>query len=135
MFYSRWENKSNIKDYLQKVDYKKNVERSGLPLIYEGNSVYITKGDGHSLIVGATGSGKTQTTILPLLKLSMLANESVVVNDPKGDIYKRTSSEFKKRDYNVIMLDFDSAVYGNYFNPLNLAYRLYKQNSTIISKY
>lgn len=128
MFYSRWENKSNIKDYLQKVDYKKNVERSGLPLIYEGNSVYITK-DGHSLIIGATGSGKTQTTILPLLKLSMLANESVVVNDPKGEIYKKTSSEFKKRDYNIIMLDFDNAIYGNYFNPLNLAYKLYKENN------
>ncbi len=128
MFYSHWENKSNIKDYLQKVDYKKNVERSGLPLIYEGNSVYITK-DGHSLIIGATRSGKTQTTILPLLKLSMLANESVVVNDPKGEIYKSTANEFKKRGYNVILLDFDNAKYGNYFNPLNLAYRLYKEGN------
>ena len=129
MYYSHWENKSNIKDYLQKVDYKKDVERSGLPLIYEGNSVYTTKGDGHSLIIGATGSGKTQSAILPLLKLSMLANESVVVNDPKGELYKKTANEFKKRDYNVILLDFDNAIYGNYFNPLNLAYRLYKENN------
>ena len=128
MFYSHWENKNNLINYLQKVDYKKNIEQSGLPVIYEGNSVYITKNDGHSLVIGATGSGKTQTTILPLLKLSMLANESVVVNDPKGDIYKSTASEFKKRKYNVIMLDFDNAIYGNYFNPLNLAYRLYKEN-------
>ena len=129
MFYSHWENKSNIKNYLQKVDYKKDIERSGLPLIYEGNSVYTTKGDGHSLIIGATGSGKTQTTILPLIKLSLIAGESVVVNDPKGELYKTTAKEFKNRGYNVIMLDFDNAIYGNYFNPLNLAYRLYKDNN------
>ncbi len=128
MFYSRWENKSNVKDYLQKVDYKKSVERSGLPLIYEGNSIYTVKGDGHSLIIGATGSGKTQTTILPLLKLSMLANESVIVNDPKGELYKHTAKEFEKRGYNIIMLDFDNSLYGNYYNPLNLAYRLYNDN-------
>ena len=129
MFYSHWANKNDLKNYLEKVDYKKNVVCSGLPVIYEANSIYTIKGDGHSLIIGSTGSGKTQTTILPLLKLSMLANESVIVNDPKGDIYKRTADEFKNRDYNVIMLDFDSAIYGNYFNPLNLAYRLYKENN------
>lgn len=129
MFYSRWENKSDIKNHLRKIDYRKNVEHSGLPLIYEGDSIYVTDGNSHSLIVGATGSGKTQTTILPLIKLSMLANESVVVNDPKGELYKSTANGFRKNGYNVIMLDFDNAIYGNYFNPLNLAYRLYKEKS------
>ena len=128
MFYSYWEKKDNIKKSLQKVDYKNTVEHSGLPVIHEENSMYTIKNDGHSLIIGATGSGKTQTIILPLVKLSMLAQETVVINDLKGDIYKRTAKEFKKRDYNIIVLDFDSAVYGNYFNPLNLAYRLYKEN-------
>ncbi len=129
MIYSHWENKSNIKNYLRKSNYKKDVERSGLPVIYEGDNVYTTKGDGHSLIVGATGSGKTQTTILPLIKLSLQANESVIVNDPKGELYKATSKEFKNKGYNVIVLDFDNSIYGNYFNPLNLAYKLYKENN------
>ena len=128
MVYSHWENKSNIKDYLQKVDYRKDIERSGLPLIYEGNSVYTIKGDSHSLIIGASGSGKTQTMILPLIKLSLIANESVVVNDPKGELYKKTAKEFKNRGYNVIMLDFNNAIYGNYYNPLNLAFRLYTED-------
>lgn len=129
MFYSHWEKESNIKNYLQKVSYKDGIERSGLPLIYEGNNIYTLKGDGHTIVIGATGSGKTQTTILPLIKLSLLANESIVVNDPKGEIYKRTAKEFKNRGYDVIMLDFDNAIYGNYFNPLNLAYRLYNENN------
>ena len=129
MFYSHWENKSNAKNYLHKIDYKKAVEHSGLPLIYEGNSVYVTKNEDHSLVVGSTGSGKTQSIILPILKMAMLANESVVVNDPKGELYQKTAKEFEKRAYDVIMLDFNNSIYGNYYNPLNLAYRLYKENN------
>lgn len=129
MFYSHWENKNNIKEYLQKIDYKKDVDKSGLPLLYESNSIYTTNTDAHSLIIGTNGSGKTQTITLPLMKLSMLAGESVVINDPKGEIYKSTSKEFKNRGYNVVLIDFDNAIYGNYYNPLNLAYRLYKENN------
>ena len=126
MVYSHWESKGNMKDYLQKADYKKKVEVSGLPVIYESSSVYMTEGNGHSLVIGAAGSGKTQTMILPLIKLSMLAGESVVVNDPKGEIYELTAKEFEKRGYTTILLDFNNAKYGNYYNPLDLAYNLYK---------
>ena len=110
------------------MDYKKNVKGSGIPLIYAENTVFTTKDNSHSLIVGSMGSGKTQTMILPLIKLSMLAGESVVVNDPKGDIYKMTAKEFKKREYNTIVLDFDNSIYGNHYNPFDLAYKLYKDN-------
>ena len=90
MVYSYWEKESDIKNYLQKINYKKEVKKSGIPVIYEGDSIYTTKDDSHSLIIGATGSGKTQSTILPLLKLAMLANESVIINDPNGDIARIT---------------------------------------------
>ena len=56
----------------------------------------------------------------------MLANESLVINDVKGELHVRTASEFKKRGYNVIVLDFDNAKYGNYYNPLSFPYKLYK---------
>ncbi len=128
MFYSKWESKDNIKEYLKKVNYKKETKYSGIPLIYEGDDVYITDRNSHSLVVGSVGSGKTQAMILPLIKLSMLAGNSLVVNDPKGELYKKTALEFKNREYSVVALDFDNAKYGNYFNPLGLAYNLYKEN-------
>ena len=129
MFYSRWESKDNIKKYLQKINYKDDCKASGLPLIYEDDSIYTTNGEGHSLVIGSIGSGKTQALVLPLMKLAMIAGESIILNDSKGDIYKRTAKEFKNRGYNVILLDFDNSVYGNYFNPLNLAFRLYKEGN------
>ena len=41
-----------------------------------------------NLIIGSTGSGKTQSIVLPLLKTSIKAGESFIINDIKGDICK-----------------------------------------------
>ena len=129
MYYSKWENKNEIKNYLFKIDYKKNAEHSGIPVVYEGNNVYTTNGNSHSLVIGSSGSGKTQTIILHLITLSMLANESIIINDVKGELYKKTAKEFKNRDYNVIVLDLENSIYGNYYNPLSLAQKLYKEKN------
>lgn len=129
MNFVHWEKESEIKKVLDKVDLKSNIEKSGIPVLYENDNCYIAKNDSHTLVVGSTGSGKTQTVILPLIKLSMLANESVVINDVKGELYVKTANEFKKRGYNVIVLDFDNAKYGNYYNPLSFSYKLYKEGN------
>ena len=128
MTYAHWEKENEIKKALTKISLQEEIQKSGLPVVYDGNNCYITKNDSHTLVVGSTGSGKTQTIILPLIKLSMLANESLVINDVKGDLYVKTASEFKKRGYNVIVLDFDNSKYGNYYNPLTLPYNLYQDS-------
>jgi type IV secretion system protein VirD4 len=99
MTYAHWEKENEIKKALTKISLKEEIQKSGIPVVYDGNNCYITKNDAHTLVVGSTGSGKTQTIILPLIKLSMLANESLVINDVKGDLYVKTASEFKKRGY------------------------------------
>lgn len=130
MSYARWENKNEIKQKLNKIKLQEEIESSGLPVVIENDNFYITNNHSHSLIVGATGSGKTQALILPLIKLSMLAGESLIVNDIKGELYKLTANSFKERGYETLMLDFNDAVYGNYWNPLTLPYNLYKEGNT-----
>ena len=127
MSYSRWATEEEMKNKLVPVNLETGVKKSGIPLMYDNNYLYINDNEIHSLIIGTTGSGKTQTTILPILKLAMMAEESVVITDPKGEIYKKTSGELKKRDYNIITLNFDNSKYGNSFNPLALPYKLYKE--------
>ena len=129
MTYARWAKESEVKKELIKVDLKGENKKSGIPVIYDGSHCYVTNNDSHTLIAGSTGSGKTQSIIFPLVKLSMSAGESIVINDVKGDIYVRTANEFKKRGYNVIVLDFDNAKYGNYYNPLTLPYNLFKEGN------
>lgn len=129
MNYARWEKSKEIKNYLNKVEIDKEVKSSGVPIESDNNKVlYTTNHDAHTLVIGSTGSGKTQTTILPTIKLSLLAGESVIINDVKGELYRETASNFKKRGYNVIALNFDDTTLGNNWNPLSLPYQIYKTN-------
>ena len=128
MNYANWETKENILKNTIQLNERSIIERSGIPILYDDNNLYINNNESHQLIIGATGSGKTQTTILPQLKLSMLAGESVILNDVKGDIYERTAELFKSNGYEVVVLNFDNPKYGSSWNPLTLPYMLYKTN-------
>ena len=58
----------------------------------------------------------------------MLANESIVLNDPRGDLYKKCANSLKEKGYDVIVLNFDDAKLGNNWNPLKFPHDLYINN-------
>lgn len=125
MSYARWATKEEVVERLDAVNMDTGVVRAGIPITYDDRYLYIDAKEAHSIIIGSTGSGKTQTTILPMLRLSMLAQESIVVNDPKGELYKKCAANFKKEGYEVLALDFNDAYLGNSWNPLRAAYEFY----------
>ena len=125
---ARWATKEEVAKRLDAVDFKNGVANAGIPVAFDENYLYIDSKEAHSMIIGSTGSGKTQTTILPMIKLSMMAGESVVINDPKGELYERCAENFKRRGYNVLALNFEDARYGNTWNPLRVAYDLYNSD-------
>ena len=128
MSYARWATNDEIKSRVEGVNLETGVTKSGLPVAYDDKYLYIDKGEAHNLLIGSTGSGKTQAVILPLIKLSMLAKESIIVNDPKGELYEKTAESLKNNKYDVYVLDFDDARKGNGWNPLTLAFDCYKDN-------
>lgn len=127
MSYAKWETRENMFKRVIQINENSKIEKGGFPIMYDENNLYLTNEESHSLIIGTTGSGKTQATILPLMKLSMLAGESIVINDVNGDIYERTANNFKENGYNVVVLDFDNPKYGDSWNPLTLPYKLYQE--------
>lgn len=128
MSYARWATKEEVAKRLDAVDLKNGVNKAGIPIAFDEKYLYVDTKEAHSMIIGSTGSGKTQTTILPMVKLSMLAGESIVINDPKGELYGKCAENLKKRGYNVIVLDFDDSKYGNAWCPLRSAYDLYNSD-------
>ena len=127
MSYARWATKEEVVERLDSVNLDTGVNKSGTPICFDDKYYYIDSRESHNLIIGSTGSGKTQAMILPLLKLAMLAGESIVINDPKGEIYERCASALKGKGYDVYALDFDDAKYGNSWNPLRMPYQLYNK--------
>lgn len=127
MQYAKWASNSELAKKLTKINAKEErIAESGIPLISSNNDLFIDSRESHNLVVGTTGSGKTQVITLPMTKLSIKAGESFLVNDVKGEIFKSVSGLLKSENYNVIAIDFNTVKYGNNWNPLTLAYNSFK---------
>lgn len=126
MAYSRWATVEELKSKLTPVSYDSEIKKSGIPMMYDENHLYIKDDEAHTLVIGSTGSGKTQSTMLPQLRLAVKAQESFIVHDVKGEIYDILSGELKKQNYNTIVINLDNPTLGNNYNPLSLPYELYK---------
>ena len=129
----RWASSSDINSRLKEINLKKEIEKSGIPFGHNGNNLLIDDSVTHNLLIGSTGSGKTQTTILPMIRLSIQAKESLLVNDPKAELYEKCANKAIEEGYRVILLDFDTSKYGNSWNPLGYIYKNYKDNNHDLS--
>ena len=58
--------------------------------------LYTIDGDSHTLCIGATGSGKTRCNSLPTICTLALSGESMVISDPKSELYLYTYPFLKK---------------------------------------
>ncbi|MDD6879365.1 MAG: type IV secretory system conjugative DNA transfer family protein [bacterium] len=128
--YSRWAKDKEIKKelkYVDPVDQKTNV--AGVPLILKKDQIWVDDSEYHSLVIGATGSGKTQTVIFPTVEILAKNRESMIITDPKGEIYEQTSNMLKDKGYNVLVLNFRDPQQGSAWNPLSLPYEMYRSGN------
>ena len=125
--YSRWAKEKEIKEELECVEItQKNSKAAGVPIILNDKEMWVDNGEYHSLVIGATGSGKTQTVILPTVHSLAKARESMIITDPKGEIYEKTSNMLRARGYQILLLNFRDPQHGNAWNPMSLPYAMYK---------
>ena len=124
--YSKWCDVKDMKKELKPVVATSvKADAGGIPLINDGKTLWVDDGQYHNLIIGSTGSGKTQCIIFPMVQSLAKHNESMVITDPKGEIYEQTSEMLRKRGYNIVLLNFRNPQNGNAWNPLTLPYRLW----------
>ena len=128
--YSRWAKDKEIKEELERVEItQKNAKAAGIPIILNEHEMWVDNGEYHSLVIGATGSGKTQTVILPMVHSLAKARESMIITDPKGEIYEKTSNMLRTRGYQILLLNFRDPQNGNAWNPMSLPYEIYKSGN------
>ncbi|MGM9876216.1 MAG: type IV secretory system conjugative DNA transfer family protein [Bacilli bacterium] len=129
MNYARWSTKEELLKVLKEIDINSSIQKSGIPMCYDKNKIYIKDDNSHTLVIGAPGSGKTQAVMLPQVKLAIKANESFFINDVKGEILEKVGGELKKQNYNIIVLDYANLEKGNHYNILDFPYYLYANNN------
>jgi type IV secretion system protein VirD4 len=80
--------------------------------------LYYIAEDTHTLTIGATRSGKTRCLVIQSICLLGLAAESLVISDPKAELFHYTSEFLKKLGYEVICLDFKNPEKSTRYNLL-----------------
>lgn len=80
--------------------------------------IYYIGNDTHALTIGATRSGKTRCLVLQTICTLGLAGESMLISDPKAEIYHYTASYLEKLGYEVICLDFKNPEKSSRYNLL-----------------
>jgi len=109
--------------------------KGGVPLSWsEGetsntNYIAIDDSDVHTLVIGATASKKSRLIAMPMVKILGSAGESMIIVDPKAEIYDRTAEHLRESGYNVLTVDLRNPHLGSAWNPLALPYALYRNNS------
>lgn len=77
------------------------------------------KEDIHSLILGASRSGKTRCLILQTIWLRGIAKKSMIISDPKGELFLYTKDFLKENGMEVIDIDFRYPLKSRYYNYMN----------------
>ena len=128
--FSRWCTDREMKSTLSEINVKDNeYSHAGFPIVSTGDKFWVDDGESHNIVIGSTGTGKTQCVIHPLVKILAKKGESMIVTDPKGEIYRESAGLLKDKGYQILVLNFRDPQRGNSWNPLNLPYKFYKQGN------
>ena len=128
--YARWLSEGEMKKVLTKIDPRQeHLPVGGIPLYNNGKFLWVDSGEYHNLVIGSTGSGKTQMVVQPTVSVLAKAGESMIITDPKGEIFEANGEMLKENGYKIVVLNFRNPLNGNSWNPFALPYQLYKSGN------
>ncbi len=111
------------------IDYKNNHHGFVVNSKKTGNTVfYNLRTNTHSLIIGGTGSGKTQGLVLPTIHINgkSQTKPSMVLTDVKGELYQIQGKFLQDQGYNVKVLNLRNIKGSIAWNPLQMIYNQFK---------
>lgn len=96
-------------------------------VIENGKYQIAMKDEYHCLIIGTTASGKTSLCLVPSIRIYAHSGEKpcMVISDPKGELYTKTSKILEDEGYRVITLDLRDPFSSTRWNPMEHAYEIY----------
>ena len=92
--------------------------------------------ENHVGVIAATRLGKATEYVIPTILSFAHAKikRSMVVSDPKGELYKLTAATLAKEGYNVKLINFRDYLHSEYWNPLTPIFRLYRDALNVESE-
>lgn len=156
---ARWTTKQEIKDQYKEIpdgsagDADFYPGGGGVPVSRIGDKLYLDDSPVNNLIIGITRSGKGEMFVFPMIdiysraglitdkeghaqynedgspKIDMSKRASLIVTDPKLELYANSFDTLRDRGYNVMCLNLVEPIKSMGYNPLQLIIDAYKQEN------
>ena len=136
---SRWMNMKEKEQLFKTYKFSQldKVKKDGIPigatLINKDQDLNVMfNSPCHSLVIGSTGSGKTTTFVSPMIQIlgATAAGSSMIVTDPKGELYALHSKFLDSRGYDVKVIDLRDTYSSDRWNPLDSIWDNYQKYLT-----
>lgn len=101
-------------------EYKSWLNTRNDGLLLDGQTLRLSERESFQnvCLIARVGAGKTSRYIVPNVLDKAKRKCSVVVNDPKGEVFDQTSAAMKKAGYKIIVIDPENPARSSRFNPL-----------------
>lgn len=108
------------------------LNKTGFPFRYKvkgGKFEINMKNETHALVIGTTGTGKSQLLAHPSIRILAHTKEkpSLIMTDPKGELYEAHYNVLKEEGYDVQVLNLDNPYVSSCWNPMELAWDIYER--------
>lgn len=138
--YGRFAEIDELRSSYTKISYDGGIKAAATPAAGIGIEAYTNKdgnvtgalvdgGDTNTIIVSATGSGKTRRFLSPYILSCINAGHSFVAHDPKGELYCFFAKLLEKNNYNVKILNFRDPMTGDRLNILEKPAKLVREGN------
>lgn len=86
-----------------------------------------SKQENHVGVVAATRLGKTSSYVIPTIVsfARQKKKRSLIISDPKGELYRITAATLKEEGYDVKLINFRDYIHSECWNPLTPIFRKY----------
>jgi type IV secretion system protein VirD4 len=106
-------------------DYSDRLNSRNTGLLLDGENLKMTERESFQnvCVIARVGAVKTSRYIIPnvIERANSRSPCSIVVNDPKGEVYEATSGHLKSKGFKIIVIDPENLSRSSTFNPLTEA--------------
>lgn len=101
----------------------------GIPITHYKDKWYIQTDTVHTCVIGTSRSGKGQLVVLSSIDIQSRAElqSSLIVNDPKGELYVASKDELEDRGYDVYAYNVTDPLQSMSDNPLALIIKYWQR--------
>lgn len=85
--------------------------------------------ENHVGVIAATRLGKTTSYVIPTILsfAKQKTKRSMIISDPKGELYRYTAATLREQGYKVKLLNFRDYLHSECWNPLTPLFRKYRK--------